>query len=162
MRIQELKERAAAAWALLVGKDGNLVAHAKQELSAIGYYDGDEMNAAMARGLVDLIRLFGTQGHSGFSASFCRGQLDLLLAFKPLGPLTGADDEWFEYMDGKFQNKRCSRVFKDEDGHAYDIEGIVFEEPSGCRYTSRKSRVPVTFPYTPKTVIQKVDPEPAS
>ena len=48
MRIQELKERAAAAWALLVGKDGNLVAHAKQELSAIGYYDGDEMNAAMA------------------------------------------------------------------------------------------------------------------
>lgn len=49
------------------------------------------------------------------------------------------------------QNKRCSHVFKDKDGNAYDIDGKVFREPDGCCFTSKDSFVPVTFPYTPKT-----------
>lgn len=68
------------------------------------------------------------------------------MAFGPLSPLTGEDSEWNEIGEGRFQNRRSSRVFKDEDGRAYDIEGRVFRDGAGC-YTSRDSRVYVEFPY---------------
>jgi hypothetical protein len=48
-----------------------------------------------------------------------------------------------------WQNNRCCHVFKDNAGNAYDIDGKIFREPDGACYTSRDSRVPVTFPYTP-------------
>ena len=83
--------------------------------------------------------------------------------FEPLVPLTGEDWEWVDVSDlsGRtlYQNKRCSHVFKDDNG-AYDMHGIVWyewytDEETGEKYkstfTSRESRVPVTFPYTPKT-----------
>jgi len=64
--------------------------------------------------------------------------------------------------DKLYQNKRCGRVFKDESG-AYDIDGKVFYEwytdENGekfkSHYTSRDSRVPVTFPYRPTTVYEE-------
>jgi hypothetical protein len=94
-----------------------------------------------------------------------------LAMFEPLIPLTGEDWEWTEVSAGVFQNKRCSRVFKQADrfdGQAYDIDARVFYEwnereldpdeegyPGKRRfkghYTSRDSMVPVTFPYTPST-----------
>jgi hypothetical protein len=81
--------------------------------------------------------------------------------------LTGEDWEWSDVRhnsDGSihYQNKRCSHVFKDETG-AYDINGKVFYEwytdENGekfkSHYTSRDSRVPVTFPYIPTTVYEE-------
>jgi hypothetical protein len=158
MKIKELKARIRLAWQILKGRDGNLVRHTESELAAMGYFDGDEMNAAMAEDLLALMRTFSTQGHSGFSASFCRSLFAKAAAFEPLGPLTGADSEWGEAycMKGTQQNRRCSRVFRDADGNAYDIDGVVFEEPSGGRFTGIHSHVPVTFPYIPKTVVAKV------
>ena len=83
------------------------------------------------------------------------------MAYKPLTPLTGEDDEWndiSEYCNHTtYQNKRFSRVFKDgRDGEAYDIEGKIFWEwnvhedgtPYKCYYGNGDSRMPVTFPYT--------------
>lgn len=158
-KFKEISARVKTAWQFLTCDDTNSLNHARTELKAMGYFDGHPMNAAMANDLLDLVRLFNTQGHSGFSASWCRQQLGLLLDFKPLGPLTGNDDEWMDVSEYSgqtmYQNKRCGRVFKDSD-HAYDIDRVVFEEPNGCRFTSIHSRVPVTFPYTPKTVIAKV------
>lgn len=64
-----------------------------------------------------------------------------LIACKPLTPLTGEDDEWFECGDGVFQNKRLPSVFKDPRFHegklATDIDA---PEP----------RAPITFPYMPE------------
>ena len=61
---------------------------------------------------------------------------------------------WRELMrktdEGRWQNIRCSHVFKDGDGRAYDSTGRIFREPNGCCYTSRDSRVYIEFPYTPK------------
>jgi hypothetical protein len=79
-------------------------------------------------------------------------------AFEPLTPLTGGDEEWVEVTPGCLQNKRCSHVFK-ENGQAYDIQGKVFREASGSTYTSGDSRVPVTFPYMPKSVVVDVATE---
>lgn len=94
--------------------------------------------------------MFSKQGHSGFSAPYCVETFRKLALHEPLVPLSGADDEWNEVSDGMWQNNRCSHVFKDADGKAYDIEGRIFREPNGACYTSRDSRVYIEFPYTPK------------
>ena len=106
--------------------------------------------------LKKLLEAFDEEGHSGTSAPYTVSLFKKLALFEPLGPLTGDDSEWIEVTDSMLQNRRCSHVFK-ENGEAYDIDGKVFEEPDGSRFTSRDSRVPVTFPYTPTTEIVKID-----
>lgn len=137
---------------ILRAKPGNLFAHAEHELPKA---DGDEMQALMNAQLKELILVFSTHGHSGFSASWARQCLDKLLAYQPLGPLTGEDSEWNEIEPGVFQNNRCGHVFRRADrfdGQAYDLNGKVFREPSGACYIGKDSMVPIVFPYTPTTV----------
>lgn len=119
--------------------------YAKSEMERTGWYDGD-MNEEMANDIMALIDVLASQGHSGFSAAFCIHNFDRLASYKPLGPLTGEDDEWNEVSDDLWQNNRCSHVFKTPSG-AYDSEGIVFKDKNGCYYTNVNSRVSVTFPY---------------
>jgi hypothetical protein len=107
-----------------------------------------------------MVKVFEDEGHSGSSAPYVIGILKKVLAFEPVTPLTGADDEWNDlgYTDEVcFQNRRCSQHFKGADGRAYDINGRVFVEPSGAAYTGSGSRVFVDFPYTPTTEYVKVD-----
>jgi hypothetical protein len=140
---------------ILRAKPCNLYRHAERELPATG----DEMHDSMSQDLREIVLVFGTQGHSGFSAGYARHALEKLLAFEPLLPLTGDDDEWvtLDYDgDMQAQNKRCSHVFKRRDGTAYDSEGIVFEDEDGSCFTSGGSRVDITFPYTPKRTYVKV------
>lgn len=149
--MRTLASRLALCWRILRAEPDNLMAHAERELPPPGR---DEMQALMNTQLKELVLVFSTHGHSGFSASWARQSLDKLLAHEPLRPLTGEPDEWMDVSDGVFQNKRCSRVFKQADrfnGQAYDIDGRVFREPSGACYTNRDSFVPVAFPYWPKT-----------
>lgn len=128
--------------------------YAENELRIIGMLDSkDEMNRAMTQHILKMVDMFAEEGHSGFSAAYAVGILEKLLKFEPLSPLTGEDWEWMEVGDQNgtlYQNVRCSRVFKDDNG-AYNIDGKVFIEPDGCSYTSKDSLVPITFPYTPKT-----------
>lgn len=138
----------------------SLVSYAETELDKIGMTEDDEMNGAMRKHLIHMIKEFSAEGHSGFSASYAISCLKRLLNFKPLAPLTGEDDEWSDVSqmgDGTmlYQNKRCSSVFKDRHG-AYDINGKVFWEWAKSDdgkvfksyYTGRESRVYVIFPYT--------------
>lgn len=138
----------------------SLVEYAKAELALIRSGEPDEMQDAIEKCVLDLISLFAGQGHSGSSAPYVIGIVEKLMQFEPLTPLTGADDEWCEVTEGTFQNKRCPHVFK-ENGEAYDIDGIVFRDPDGSCFTSRDSRVPVTFPYVPKTEYRDVPAEAA-
>jgi hypothetical protein len=127
----------------------NLVKHAELELGAAGIAGDDGYNGLLYEAIMAHVRLFADQGHSGFSAPMVVGALQKLLMFEPLTPLTGDDTEWNQVSDGLWQNRRCSHVFKGEDGVAYDIEGVVFRDEDGDCYTNRNSRVDVTFPYTP-------------
>lgn len=142
----------------------NLVEHAKREFLALGYMpieeEEDGPNKWIQENVLELLRVFSEQGHSGSSAPYCVGMFKKLAMFEPLGPLTGEDHEWSEVSDGVFQNKHCSHVFKQADrfnGQAYDLNGRVFREPNGCCYTKNGSCVPVTFPYTPTTEYVDVD-----
>lgn len=128
---------------------GNLVDYAKDELKRIGMIDsGEDYNDWATKAILDLIELFASQGHSGFSAPYVVDAFSRLAMFKPLSPLTGEDDEWNDLRDGSFQNKRYSAVFKDKkDGTAYNINGRVFTDDGEIWYTCGDSKVNVTFPY---------------
>ncbi|MHB8284375.1 MAG: hypothetical protein ACYDD1_06835 [Caulobacteraceae bacterium] len=135
----------------------NYYTFAKEELSRIRSGKPDEMQDAIEANIFKMLDVFAEGGHSGASASYTIAILEKLLRFEPLTPLTGEDDEWNEVGYGTWQNRRCGRVFKKADGAAYDIDGKVFVDPNGAAFTSRDSRVPVTFPYTPKTERVLVD-----
>lgn len=137
----------------------NLHKHAIAEFRAAGWLDDtgayvDEMQEALCKHVLELLRVFSDEGHSGSTAPYTVNMFKKLAMFEPLVPLTGEDWEWTEVGGGVFQNKRCSRVFKQADrfnGQPYDLDGRVFREPNGSCYTSRDSMVPITFPYIPKT-----------
>lgn len=154
----------------------SLIEHAKFEFRAAGWMDDsgeykDEMQGLLCAQIIQLLEIFCEHGHSGFSANYALSLFEKLAAYKPLSPLTGEDWEWNEVMDGVFQNKRCSHVFKQKDRfdfQPYDIEGKVFWEWAerdldedeegypGVRrfksyYTNRLSHTPITFPYEPVT-----------
>lgn len=150
-----LTNRISLCWRVLCAKPGNLFSHADNELPPAN----DEMQALMNAQLKELILVFSTHGHSGFSASYAVTALEKLLRFKPLGPLTGEPSEWVDHGECK-QNKRCSHVFIQADrfdGQAYDIDAVVFREPSGTCFTGRGSAQPITFPYTPQKIYVDVD-----
>lgn len=128
--------------------------YAMQEFRVAGWIDEDgnytdEMQQDICEHVLRLLHEFSEEGHSGTSANYAVSLFRQLACFEPISPLTGEDHEWTEVREGCFQNKRCSHVFQDETG-AYDSEGRIFREPNGTCYQSRGSRVPVTFPYTPK------------
>lgn len=146
----------------------SLYDYAERELDLMGLTDDGDMNGMMRKHVLHIVNEFAKEGHTGFSANYAISILKRLLAFEPLTPLTGEDWEWTDVSDQAekpmWQNARCSRVFKDEDG-AYDIEGRVFwtwmtDKETGEKfksfYTSKDSRVYITFPYTPDTVYEEV------
>ena len=138
-------------------RDSNYLLHAQDEWS-ITFPEYDEMQAQMGEHILDMVAMFGLEGHSGFSAGYAQNYIEKALKFEPFSPLTGAESEWAEAYgeDGTRQNKRCSHVFKGSDGRAYDIDGRIFREPDGACFTSKDSRVFIEFPYTPTTEIVDV------
>lgn len=132
----------------------NLVKHAEKELTLINE-DQD-----FAQDLLDIIAVFSSQGHSGFSAAASISKLNRLLGFKPLSPLTGEPNEWVDVHTDEegnitYQNSRCSGVFKQVDKkgrlvYCHDVNSVVVEDEDGSRWVSGKAPLPrVTFPYTP-------------
>lgn len=135
------------------------------EFRAAGWCDengkfDDEMQEAICNHVLKLLELFADEGHSGSTAPYTVNIFKKLAMFEPIVPLTGEDWEWTEVHDGVFQNKRCSRVFKQADrfdGQAYDIDGIIFYnwyknengEKIKSYFTGKESCVPITFPYIP-------------
>jgi len=134
----------------------NYKKYAEREFEAAGWTDKDghfncDMQKLICKNVLDLLAVFSTHGHSGTTAPYATNLFEKLSSFSPLLPLTGKDSEWNEIGENKWQNKRCSHIFKNEDGKAYDSNGKVFREPDGCCYTSRNSHVFIEFPYMPKT-----------
>ena len=145
----------------------NYEKHAMREFRAAGWTDEhgkfkDEMQEAICKHVLELLDVFHGEGHSGTTAPYTIDLFKKLAMFEPIVPLTGEDWEWVNVAEQNggplWQNKRCSHVFKDNDG-AYDINGIVFydwyvNEKGEIRksyFTGQGSRVPVTFPYVPKS-----------
>ncbi len=148
----------------------NYEKHAMIEFRAAGWTDEhgkfkDEMQEAICKHVLELLDVFHGEGHSGTTAPYTIDLFKKLAMFEPVAPLTGEDWEWADVSENGgsnggplYQNKRCGHVFKDSTG-AYDIDGIIFYdwytnekgEKRKSYFTSQGSRVPVTFPYVPKS-----------
>lgn len=133
---------------------------AENELDLLGIKSDDpaSMDFEMRKCILDLLDVFSEQGHSGMSAPYAIKIFAKLASWDPLTPLLGTDDEWNEIGDNHWQSRRSSDVFKDKDG-AYWSEGVVFWDwysspdidggiPFKSYFTSKDSRVRITFPWT--------------
>src|SRR3546814_93786 len=56
-------------------RNSNYLSHAKDEW-AIAFPGDDEMQAQMGEHVLDMVAMFGLEGHSGFSASYARQYID--------------------------------------------------------------------------------------
>lgn len=112
-----------------------IIQSAMNELKRINF--GDEDSAVM----IDILKRFLEQWDSGGAVHAVAPIFQRLLAGKPISPLTGEADEWFDHGDGMFQNIRAGSVFKDPRFHdgklAYDLDN------------QEGARVAITFPYWP-------------
>lgn len=134
-----------------------------QEMKLAGLYDEDsDYDGMVGKSVEELLMVFGNQGHSGFSASMVANIFHKVALGGNLTPIKGTPDEWVHVAehDGKplYQNVRAGHIFAygPNGEEAYDIDGIVFVDESGCNWTNSKlSSVQVTFPYNPKTIYIK-------
>lgn len=124
----------------------SIIESAKIELKAANF--GDEDSAVM----VEILEKFFDQWDSGGAVHAVAPVLQRLIAGQPLGPLTGADSEWFDPMgDGTMlQNRRCGSVFKDwrlPDGSL----SLVAGEGKQTIHDIDNPAWDGTFPYDPAT-----------
>jgi hypothetical protein len=109
------------------------VDHAQRELKLAGMFDkeveGSEAtgnwNILCADAVVELMKVFAGQGHSGFSADMTRTLFGKLSNFETLTDLTDDPDEWNEVTDmcadGKplWQSRRNPAAFSNDNGKSY-------------------------------------------
>lgn len=124
--------------------------------------DGLEMQKEVTKCVMELMDVFGKQGHSGFSASYVVNLFKNLVEGKPLSPLTGDEDEWGEPLDwGRNgavvqQNRRYSALFREnrDNSTAHCVDDIVFSDNGGVTWftsgaKAQKYRKPIKFPWMP-------------
>lgn len=111
-----------------------IIRRAEKDSSLIRHYENEGGKLSEVK---DLLALFGTQGHSGYSAPYIiRGFYDAA-RFKVLSPLKFTDDEFSDklgFSDDTRQNRRMSSVFKYPDGVIKDIDAVTWFEETGVRY----------------------------
>jgi hypothetical protein len=107
-----------------VPHSSNLVVHAQRELTLAGLFDTDsDYDGAAGQAVLDLVKVFASQRHSGFSAMLVLDLFDRVAHFKPLGALTDNPDEWIEVGPSVWQNRRHSSCFSEDGGKTYyDID----------------------------------------
>ena len=104
--------------------DGNLFQHAKRELELAGMFDKDsDYNGMMGDAVLELMEVFASQDHSGFSASMCLDIFNKVAKFENLTPIGTTKDEWVDVseqsQESMWQNKRNSALFSKDNGKSY-------------------------------------------
>jgi len=134
----------------------SLVKHAQKELELAGLFGEDDFyKGATGKAVMQLMKVFSKQCHSGTSASIVVSLFKKLASWKTISPLTGEDSEWNDVGNDIHQNNRCSNVFKSKDrfnGKPYTLDGRVFSNDGGKTwFTNARSFKTITFPYDTNT-----------
>ena len=110
-----------------------------------------EVDSAIVDSLLAMLDASNVGEHSGSSWQFLLETFRRLASFKPLSPLTGAEDEWVEVAENLEQNKRCATVFRNDknNGYAYDIATFVYTRDYGKTWVIIPSNQKlIEFPYS--------------
>lgn len=99
----------------------NLIIHAERELKLAGLFDKDsDYKGALGGAVMELVKVYAKQAHSGASASMVRGLFVQVANFENLTPITPDPEEWQNVagMSGvpMWQNKRNPAYFSDDGG----------------------------------------------
>lgn len=121
---RENEERAALErrvfLALFSSEDGNLVPHARRELERAGLFREDsDYSGMLGDAVLDLVRVFAAQGHSGFSAHMAIDLFRRVASYDVLTPLTSDPSEWNEVGTDVWQNRRKSSCFSSDGGKTW-------------------------------------------
>lgn len=106
----------------------NLIDHAKYELELAGLLDkGSDYDGMLGKAVLELVKVFAKQGHSGFSAQRTLDVFSIVANYKPLTPIGDTKDEWMDVSASSgtpmWQNKRRSTTFSRDAGSTwYDID----------------------------------------
>ena len=132
----------------------SLYIYAKNELDMI--YDKkalkSEMNKIMYNNILELIKVFGKQGHSGYSAQYCLQIFGKLARFKCITEITNNSTDWMEVDINMFQSRRISTCFSTDLKYYYDLDGeivpkwkrIFVKNIKGMRLSKLKEEVKCT------------------
>ena len=108
--------------------------------------DSKIMQEMMNNDVLELLKVFSEQGHSGFSVSIAIRLFSKLANHKLITEVEDNPDDWDEYG----QHKYISSIFKRKDGTCYYMYGRLFAEPNSDNFFYNKaSNVDVTFPIKP-------------
>lgn len=97
-----------------------LYSYAKKELELAGLLNSDsELDRCVARDVLELIKVFSKQGHSGFSAITTLNIFNKVARFENLTPLTSNPEEWIEVGPDLWQSKRNPSCFSHDGGKTF-------------------------------------------
>jgi len=132
-----------------------LVEYAQEGLKRAGYFDEDsDYGGLVGPAVLEMVKQFADEGHSGYSAMLCLHLFKRLAAFKPINPIPNPM-EANEFIDHTsisgnhptFQSTRISSLFSEDGGKRwYDIDKRL---PKWKRWLGIR-RAYVKFPYLPK------------
>ncbi len=109
--------------------------HALYELNKAGLMDEDaDYGGMVATAVLELVKTFSNQGHSGSSAHIVREIFNKLTNFETLTEITPDPEEWedvTEISDGHilFQNKRNPAIFSENGGKTWwHVDNKIIKE----------------------------------
>lgn len=121
-----------------VGED-NLTMHARRELELAGLFDKDsDYGGMMGPAVMNMIYVFASEGHSGFSAHWALGLFEKVASFQNLTPITSNSEEWCEVSENLWQCRRDSRLFSHNGGKTwYNYEDCAYRyrDKNGATFT---------------------------
>lgn len=102
----------------------NMVEYAANELRRAGLFDEDsDYDGMLGDAVLEIVKVFSKQGHSGMSAAMVTAILEKLLRYEPLTPLTSDPDEWMNVSDIAgaecWQSTRDPSVFSRDGGKTW-------------------------------------------
>jgi hypothetical protein len=99
-----------------------LLDYATEEVTRAGLLAPDsDYDGMLGQAVLELVKVFADQGHSGMSAQLTLMIFGKVAAYKPLMPLTDDPTEWNKVGTGVWQSRRDPSAFSNDGGKTWRV-----------------------------------------